>query len=91
MGLDRRQQARGTVRGAQFWTGNVFHGPDQRRKPCHFALPGAPLLHLLDHCLYPVLTPPPDPPQVPTHSPKTRSGLPEKTSDKCDLLHSMSD
>jgi hypothetical protein len=33
------------------------------------------LLHLLDHCLYPVLTPPPDPLPLPTRSPKTRSGL----------------
>jgi hypothetical protein len=49
------------------------------------------LLHLVDHRLYPVLTPPPDPLPLPTRSPKTRSGLPEKTSDKCDLLHSPSD
>jgi hypothetical protein len=40
---------------------------------------------------HPVLTPPPDPLPLPTRSPKTRSGLPEKTSDKCDLLHSLSD
>jgi hypothetical protein len=49
------------------------------------------LLHLLSHRLYLVLTPPPDRLPVPTRSPKTRSGVPEKTSDKCDLLHSLSD
>jgi hypothetical protein len=49
------------------------------------------LLHLLEHCLYLVLPPPPGPLPVPTRSPKTRSGVPEKTSDKCDLLHSLSD
>jgi hypothetical protein len=78
MGLNRRQQARGAARGAEFRTGNLFHGPDQRRQPCHFAVSGVPLLCLLKHRLYLVLTSPPNPPPVPTRSPKTRSGVPEK-------------
>ena len=91
MSLDRRQQARGAERGAEFRTGNLLHGLHQRRKPRHFAISGAPLLRLLDHRLHLALKPPPG---LRRYQPARRKPVPgatKKTSDICDLLHKQSD
>jgi hypothetical protein len=87
MSLNRHQQAPGAGRSTEFRAGNPFHGPDERGKPRHFAGSGAPLLRLLDHRLYS--------PQIRCrYQPARRKLVPnvlEKSPDKCDLLHKLSE
>jgi hypothetical protein len=52
MSLNRREHARSAARRAEFLAGNLVHGLDQRRQPCHFAVSKAPLQRLLIHRLY---------------------------------------